>query len=127
MLNGRLIECKSWNLYNPNTWGNMPSNQFLTYLGAISTMDGLSYWFDAGKITGSTDADKLSALKTKFQEVFRKTDSNGNNIVFEKIWNSPNFNRSSLFGNLNKADAVGEYSRLVNTIDNSLFKFLKVK
>jgi hypothetical protein len=105
----------------------MPSNQFLTYLGAIPTMDNLQYWFEGVKITGNTDAEKLTALKTKFQEVFRKTNSAGDNIVFEKIWNSPNGLPQTLFPNLNKADAANEFVRLVNTVDNSLFKFLKIK
>ena len=127
----KLIECKSWNLYNPHTWGNMPSNQFLTYLGAIPTMDNLQYWFEGIKITGSTDAEKLTALKSKFQEVFRKTNSKGDNIVFEKIWGNQLGLRNQIFPINNtevlKPLALKEFIQMVNGANLKLFNFIKVK
>ncbi len=134
LINNRLIECKSWNLYNPNTWDNMPSNQFLTYIGATSSMNNLQYWFEGIKITGTTDAQKLTNLKTKFQEVFRKNNPAGNNIVFEKIWSNTNGLRESLFGNIQPQDLVIQkpikqalFATWVSDTNNSLYNFIKVK
>lgn len=121
--NNELVECKSWSLYNANTWGGMPNNQFLTYLANISSMSGLQYWFDADK------AD-LASLKTKFQTIFQKTDANGDNIVFEKIWTNTPL-KVNLFPINNtealKPQAFIEYNNMVNTKDSKLFKIIKVK
>ncbi len=102
------------------------NNQFLTYLGNISSMNGLQYWFDGDK------AD-LPTLKTNFQTIFQKTDANGDNIVFEKIWANANL-RTSLFGNIQPVDLPAQkplklqiFQGWVTMIDNKIFNFIKIK
>lgn len=86
------------------------------------------------KITGNTDAEKLANLKAKFQTIFRKTDTQGRNIVFEKIWSNTNGLKENLFVRPPlssqeewKALAQQDFTDYVNTYDNKIFTFLKIK
>ena len=89
-------------------------------------MNGLQYWFDGDKAN-------LPTLKTNFQTIFQKTDADGKNIVFEKIW-ANNLLRRSIWNDIpinpnddDKETYKSRFETLILSTSNSFYSFIKVK
>ncbi len=122
-----LVECKSWTHQDPNFSGlrsgsSASYSQFETYLKNISSMNELRYYFDARR---------TNITETYVKDVFKTSFTNNQPAIFDAIWNNNLGLRQSLFpiNNTNalKNNAQSEFTQMINTMDNDLFKFLNVK
>ena len=127
-----IIDGKSWTeatLRINFKVGQQSYNQFLDYIGLISNLNQLEYWFDERKINPTT-------FEYTVQNIWLQNNSltAEGNALFNAIWandrpspTEPNGLRGSLFPNLSQAGARTEFATMINTLDNRLFGFIKVK
>ncbi len=88
-------------------------------------MDQLEYVFDKDLIEKKGQTNTEAYVKIQFQKLMQRTQEQQE--IFNVIWGNTNGLPQSLFGSLTQANARNEFKRLINTLDNELFKFFKTR
>jgi len=119
------------------------NGQFVNgYLANATSLDDFVYNFDIGKITipnsyianfpAGTPFELIQTqfVKEQWQKYFRGTETSGafQYNIFDAFWNNPSL-RNSLWGPTLPTQTIAftQFQNWVETLDNKLFKFIKVE
>ncbi|WP_158837572.1 hypothetical protein [Polaribacter sp. L3A8] len=127
---GKYIELKNVNFISNKLKNSTQTvNQLIDgYFRNISNFDNFEWIVNFKKLKAHGWADEATALtnmKTQFKEMFQ--DGNNAQNAFDAIWSNASLRNDLFDSSLTKVEMKNDFLDMIETMDNNLFKFIKVE